>query len=207
MNIVLIKTNKKRKQKRQFEFSIHFRGDNALYLIKQWKATFELNTFSWISDFKITLKEAILDSYADDNWKNRENHWNVSGLIDYNIDEVDNTNTLPNLDEAKSGKLTCVEPQNQRFNELVAYKERNGHCDVPRQRDGLGKWVANQRINYQNKKKGKKGKHLKDEREEKLRDVSFDFDKSKTRSKGRKKKQKETKVAMGCHQQYIGIIS
>jgi hypothetical protein len=37
----------------------------------------------------------------------------------------------------------------ERCNELVAYKLKNGHCDVPqREETGLGKWLADQRTAY-----------------------------------------------------------
>ena len=40
----------------------------------------------------------------------------------------------------------------ERFNELVLYKEKNGNCNVPRSQGALGRWVNKQRTKY---KKGK----------------------------------------------------
>ena len=43
---------------------------------------------------------------------------------------------------------------NTRFNQLVLFKEENGHCRVPRKHQ-LGIWVMNQRAIYNKKKEGK----------------------------------------------------
>eukprot|EP00956_Cyclotella_meneghiniana_P028467 scaffold66271_cov21-Cyclotella_meneghiniana.AAC.1 len=61
---------------------------------------------------------------------------------------------------------------NQRYDELVGYKEEYGDCNVPRNFDEnpkLGVWVHHQR---EFKMKGK----LTDERKRKLDDIGFDFD-------------------------------
>ena len=41
----------------------------------------------------------------------------------------------------------------ERYNELVAYRQKNGDCDVPQREEmGLGRWLRNQRTAYKNDK-------------------------------------------------------
>ena len=54
----------------------------------------------------------------------------------------------------------------KRFNELVAYKKKNGNCHVPQSQGTLGGWVKNQRANY------RKGKLL-PERTAQLKGIGF----------------------------------
>ena len=55
-----------------------------------------------------------------------------------------------------------------RFNELLAYKEEKGHCDVPQRRGALGRWVKKARAKY------KKGT-LSQERIMKLKSIEFNW--------------------------------
>eukprot|EP00979_Chaetoceros_neogracilis_P004005 scaffold695_cov279-Chaetoceros_neogracile.AAC.31 len=58
---------------------------------------------------------------------------------------------------------------NERFMELVKYKEKNGHCHVPSTNGSLGKWISNQRTLLRSKK-------LKEDRYEKLVGIGFVFE-------------------------------
>ena len=63
-------------------------------------------------------------------------------------------------------KMNKYKPWEERFDELVGYKEKNGTCNVPQKQGSLGTWVKEQRKNY------RKGKLL-PERTSKLEDVGF----------------------------------
>jgi hypothetical protein len=59
---------------------------------------------------------------------------------------------------------------NKQFMELVEYKEKNGHCNIPIKENGsLGTWVAHQRVLFRSKK-------LKVDRYEKLVGIGFAFE-------------------------------
>jgi len=58
------------------------------------------------------------------------------------------------------------EKWNRLFIELVKYKEKNGHCNVPRRNGSIGKWIKNQRRLFKSKK-------LKADRDEKLVGIGF----------------------------------
>ena len=63
----------------------------------------------------------------------------------------------------------------QRFDELVQYKDAQGNCEVPQSyapNKALGKWVAKQREQYRNREEGKHSS-LTDERLNKLQNVGF----------------------------------
>jgi len=63
----------------------------------------------------------------------------------------------------------------QRFQELLEYKEKHGDCKVPqnlRDNKALGKWVAKQREQYKRKQKGQHS-FLSADRQEKLEKVGF----------------------------------
>ena len=62
----------------------------------------------------------------------------------------------------------------ERFEELVEYKEKNGHCKVPTGNAGLGMWVSNQRTQYKLFTEGKKSKITQD-RIDKLNGIRFDW--------------------------------
>ena len=59
-----------------------------------------------------------------------------------------------------------------RFEQLVAYKEELGDCKVPQSSGPLGKWVANQRVEYHKKHRGEKT-YLSDQREKRLNGIGF----------------------------------
>ena len=44
----------------------------------------------------------------------------------------------------------------ERFDELVAYKEKNGNCNVPQRQGALGLWVGTQCANYKEGKMSQK---------------------------------------------------
>jgi len=56
-------------------------------------------------------------------------------------------------DKGISQRRRVVVDWNTKFNQLVLFKEENGHCRVPRKHPQLGNWVMNQRIAVFNKKK------------------------------------------------------
>ena len=47
-------------------------------------------------------------------------------------------------------------PWAYRFQELLTFKELNGHTIVPQHTPGLGQWVHSQRVNYKLMKQGRK---------------------------------------------------
>jgi hypothetical protein len=53
--------------------------------------------------------------------------------------------------------------------ELVKYKEKNGHCNVPTKNGSLGEWISHQRSLFKSKK-------LKADRYEKLVGIGFAFE-------------------------------
>ena len=59
-------------------------------------------------------------------------------------------------------------PWETRFEELVQYKAKHGHCNVPRSQGQLGNWANNQRAMY------KKGK-LSQDRINRLNGIDFDW--------------------------------
>lgn len=57
-------------------------------------------------------------------------------------------------------------PWSVKYNLLKKFKAQNGHCNVPRRNEDLGRWVNNMRLVYKNKKLAK-------ERIEKLEKLGF----------------------------------
>jgi hypothetical protein len=53
--------------------------------------------------------------------------------------------------------------------ELVKYKQKNGHCNVPTKNGSLGEWISHQRSLFKSKK-------LKADRYEKLVGIGFAFE-------------------------------
>ena len=68
----------------------------------------------------------------------------------------------------------------QRFEELLQFRDTYGHAVVPQSYPGLGEWVHSQRLYYKKLKAGKKSP-LTNERLLKLADVGFVFDATKRR--------------------------
>jgi hypothetical protein len=68
---------------------------------------------------------------------------------------------------------------NRRFMELVKYKEKNGHCNVPRRNGSFGEWINHQRTSFTSKK-------LKEDRYEKLVGIGFVFEDAKFASDNEK---------------------
>ena len=64
---------------------------------------------------------------------------------------------------------TDNEKWNKRFMELVKYKEKNGHCNIPIINVSLGSFISDQRRLFRSKK-------LKEDRYEKLVDIGFAFE-------------------------------
>ena len=62
----------------------------------------------------------------------------------------------------------------ERFQDLLQYKEENGHMRVPQSWPGLGNWVHSQRVGYQLMKKGRESR-LSTEKALKLAEVGFEF--------------------------------
>ena len=69
---------------------------------------------------------------------------------------------------------------NERYDDLLRFKEEHGHAVVPQSYPGLGEWVHTQRMYYKKMKTGKKTP-LTSERVMKLADVGFVFDATKRR--------------------------
>eukprot|EP00979_Chaetoceros_neogracilis_P007710 scaffold1641_cov250-Chaetoceros_neogracile.AAC.4 len=67
------------------------------------------------------------------------------------------------------------EKWNRRFVELVEYKEKNGHCNIPTTNGSLGQWVMRQRSLFRSKK-------LKADRYEKLVGIGLIFEDAKVAS-------------------------
>ena len=67
---------------------------------------------------------------------------------------------------------TIVDPWEEKFKELVQYKEKHGHCDVPGDEGPLGSWVAKLR------ERPPEG-----ERKERLDALGFEWDGRKSRSR------------------------
>jgi len=65
-------------------------------------------------------------------------------------------------------------PWDYRFQQLVAYKEENGHCIVPQITPELGVWVKTQRSDYRKFTNGQKS-GLTEERIERLKSIGFVF--------------------------------
>jgi hypothetical protein len=57
---------------------------------------------------------------------------------------------------------------NLHFVELVKYREKNGHCNIPTNTGSLGRWISNQRLLFRSNK-------LKADRYEKLVGIGFTF--------------------------------
>ncbi len=68
----------------------------------------------------------------------------------------------------------------ERYNELLQFRDANGHAIVPQSHPGLGEWVHSQRLYYKKLKAGKKSP-LTNERVLKLADAGFVFDATKRR--------------------------
>lgn len=66
----------------------------------------------------------------------------------------------------------------EHMRDLSAFKQRNGHCRVPRhynENPKLGRWVMNVRSHFQFLHKGKKSSLITEERLQQLQDMEFDF--------------------------------
>jgi hypothetical protein len=64
-----------------------------------------------------------------------------------------------------------------RFEDLIAYKNEHGDCNVPSQwaeNKQLARWVSKQRTQYKNKEKGKK-RNITDERIKQLEEIGFEW--------------------------------
>jgi len=61
-----------------------------------------------------------------------------------------------------------------RFHELVAFKAKHGHCNVPSRSGKLGRWVNRQREQYRLSKVGKSS-YMTDERVQKLESIGFQW--------------------------------
>jgi len=60
----------------------------------------------------------------------------------------------------------------ERYDELIEFKDKFGHCKVPRLYNGLGKWVADQRQKYSKLMQGKKT-NMTQEKAQKLTDLGM----------------------------------
>mmetsp|Transcript_49 Transcript_49/g.68 ORF Transcript_49/g.68 Transcript_49/m.68 type:complete len:266 (-) Transcript_49:32-829(-) len=80
--------------------------------------------------------------------------------------------------ERSSGSRTPNDIWEHHMKDLKSFKQRNGHCRVPRHYDEnpkLGRWVMNVRSHFQFLQKGKKSSLITAERLNQLRELDFDF--------------------------------
>mmetsp|Transcript_25603 Transcript_25603/g.56016 ORF Transcript_25603/g.56016 Transcript_25603/m.56016 type:complete len:521 (-) Transcript_25603:11-1573(-) len=88
----------------------------------------------------------------------------------------------------QAGKRITLPPKHkqksweERFEELLQYKESAGHCIVPQSTPGLGEWVHRQRKDYKALKEGKPSK-MTAERAIQLGEAGFVFDTRNTNAK------------------------
>ena len=95
-------------------------------------------------------------------------------------DPASSSLVTPSYDLAPSRSAARV-TWDTRFDELAAYKEANGHCNVPSnyaQNKKLGSFVKKQREDYRKKKDGKKSP-MSDTRIQKLEGIGFQWSVSK----------------------------
>ena len=72
-------------------------------------------------------------------------------------------------------RFACRQRWNKRYNELVAYKEQHGDCNLAERDEDhkqLGGWVKTQRREYSNLMQGKKSA-MTEERINKLKGIGF----------------------------------
>jgi hypothetical protein len=87
---------------------------------------------------------------------------------------VDQQEALPHPVHSKTPK----DIWDEHMKDLYIFKQRNGHCRVPRHYNHnpkLGRWVMNVRSHFQFLQKGKKSSLITDERLRQLQDIEFDF--------------------------------
>ena len=87
----------------------------------------------------------------------------------------------------------------ERFQDLLAYRDEFGHCNVPQHYPGLGYWVHAQRNGYRLLKEGKKTA-MTHEKALKLADAGFLFD-----AKKGKRKAGEGGGSGGDHEHIVGV--
>ena len=89
------------------------------------------------------------------------------------------------------------------YNEMIAYKETHGHCNVPKSlksNPALGAWTRNQRAQYMLKKRGKKSP-MTEERISKIEHIGF-----KWKLKVRRKAIAAAAAAAAAAQGVAGIV-
>jgi len=89
----------------------------------------------------------------------------------------------------KAGKTpnfrsTVRKTWDERFEELLAYKEEHGHTLVPQLAGPLGVWVKQQRTEYRNMKAGRKTP-MTAEKALRLKEIGFHFDAERFKGRGR----------------------
>ena len=85
----------------------------------------------------------------------------------------------------------------ERYDDLLRFKEEHGHAVVPQSYPGLGEWVHTQRMYYKKLKTGKKTP-LTSERVMKLADIGFVFDATKRRG---------TQVGSNVENEHLDLIN
>ena len=77
--------------------------------------------------------------------------------------------------------MTQQQAWSRRFTELQHYRQQHGHCNVPTlfpENKSLGRWVSEQRANYNKQKKGLKSS-MTPERQLALESIGFQWKKPK----------------------------
>ena len=104
--------------------------------------------------------------------------WEIpnEGEMPLDVDPASSSLVTPSYSIAPSRSAARV-TWDTRFDELVAFKEANGHCNVPNnyvQNKKLGSFVKKQREDYRKKKSGKKSP-MSDARIQKLEGIGFQW--------------------------------
>jgi len=85
---------------------------------------------------------------------------------------------------------TIKVPWEERYNELLEFKAKFGHCNVTQRTEfhTLALWVARQRKNYQCIKEGKSADGLSEERMRLLEEAGFEWRRHKYKNRTKKSK-------------------
>jgi len=146
------------------------------------RETWDYRAAEWLTYYSKNGTHPTLDESPVGRWvrRTRHNYWlkqedpeNYKGpLTDERVEKLrswgfDFGRRLPKevLQERKGWE--------ERFQELVEYKEQHGNVDVPQSIKGLGTWVHHQRRHYRHLKRGESGGPLTKERIERLVALGF----------------------------------
>ena len=112
---------------------------------EQWSSRFDelVRYKTKHGDCNVTFSQANLGK-----WVNRQRvAYKVNSLAQDRIDRLSSIGFKWAQKATKGGTGPRV-PWETRFNEVVQYKTKNGHCNVPQSQGQLGTWVRHQRKAY-----------------------------------------------------------